>query len=229
MLRERKTIYLELLFTVGLLVLPSLMKAVYHFRHPEVPLAPGSAVSWQFASKAVIELLLLGLLWHVLRLNGESFADLMPPFTGRDILRGIGLSIWGYVSWYALALLLWKIAGGSSAAEQTRRTMDIFQTPFTAFYLVAILVNPFAEELFVRGFLQTRLRQAGHEGLAVVLFSAGLQTSYHLYQGLLPCLSLIPVFLVFALYYHANRRLWPVLIAHLIMDLLAMLANMKTV
>lgn len=228
MARERKTIYFELLVTVGFLVIPSLLRAVYSFLHTAEPLASPESSSWQFASMAVEELLLLALLWHILRLNGESFADLKPPFVGKDLFRGIGLWIWGYVSTYAVTLLLWKILGGREAAEGSGRAMEIFQTKFNGFYLLAMIVNPFAEEFYVRGFLQTRLRQAGHGGLLIVLLSTGLQTSYHIYQGWVACLSLLPCFLVFALYYQAHRRLWPVVIAHLIMDLVAMLAYMKT-
>ena len=83
-------------------------------------------------------------------------------------------------------------------------------------------------EFYVRGFLQTRLRQAAWNGLAIILFSTLLQTSYHLYQGLLACLSLAPGFLILAIYFQASRRLYPVIVAHLISDLIAMLVLMKT-
>ena len=228
MARERKAIYVELLVVVGLLVIPSFLKALYAFLNPSVALSSPENAPWQFGSMVVEELLLLALLWHVLRLNGESFADLKPPFVGMDVLRGIGLWIWGYVSATGVTVLLWKIMGGREAAEGSVRAMEVFQIKFNAFYLLAMIVNPFAEEFYVRGFLQTRLRQAGHGGLPIVLLSTGLQTSYHIYQGWVACLSLLPCFLVFALYYQAHRRLWPVLIAHLIMDLVAMLAYMKT-
>lgn len=228
MARERKTIYLELLVTVGLLVIPSLLKAVYAFLHPAESSNIAGSASWGFASLAIFEILLLLLVWHILRLNGETFADLTEPFHGKDVFRGVGLSIWCYVSYYGLAVLLMKVAGGISDAERSRRSLDIFHSQFSAFYLIGAIVNPFGEEVLVRGFLQTRLRQAGHGALVAVGVSVALQTSYHLYQGLIPCLALAPGFLVFAAYYQAHRRLWPVLIAHLILDLWAMLAYMKT-
>jgi aminopeptidase len=59
------------------------------------------------------------------------------------------------------------------------------------------------------------------------LVSAVLQTSYHLYQGLLPCLLFLPLFTVFAVYYQRSRRLWPVYLAHMAMDVLAMLNHVK--
>jgi membrane protease YdiL (CAAX protease family) len=227
MARARKTIYFELLVTVGFMVIPSFMRAVQAFLNPGESLESPGQATWHFASMIVVELLLLGLLWHILRLNGETIGGLTEPFAGKDVLRGFGLALWAYGSYYLAAIVLWRLTGGLSSGEQARRSMDVFKTEFTVFYLLSMLVNPFCEEFFVRGFLQTRLRQAGHDGLTVILVSVALQASYHLYQGAMVCLALGFSFLVFALYYNANRRLWPVVIAHLIMDVIAMLSYMK--
>jgi len=160
-------------------------------------------------------------------LNSETLADFTEPFSARDILRGIGLSIWASVAWYATYRLLWSVGVESASAVGERHSLDTFRVPFSATYFLAMVVNPFAEEFFMRGFLQTRLKQAGWKWLIAVLASVSLQTSYHLYQGTLACLSVAPPFLVFALYYQANRRLWPVIVAHLIWDLLAMFTSMQ--
>jgi membrane protease YdiL (CAAX protease family) len=225
MARERRTLYFELLVTVGLLVLPNLLRAIELFLDPSQQGARPEDASWHFASLILFELLLLGLLAHILRLNGETLADLTVPFAGRDVPRGIGLAILAYVAYTAAGFALMGLTGGFQ--EPSRRSMDVFNAPFSVWYLLGAIVNPFAEEFFVRGFLQTRLRQAGHSSLNVVLFSVAVQASYHLYQGALPCLSLAFCFLIFALYYQAKRRLWPAVIAHLIMDVLAMLFYMK--
>jgi len=85
-------------------------------------------------------------------------------------------------------------------------------------------VNPHCEEFVMRGFLQTRLRQAGWSGAAGVGTSVALQSLYHLYQGVFAMLALGASFLVLALYYQKTKRLWPVVLAHLAMDLVAMLS-----
>jgi len=221
--RARKTLYFELLVTVGLMVIPALIRAVFHFLHPEEPLFRPIYASWYFAGTIVFELLLIGLLWHIIRLNSEVLADFTQPFAGKDLLRGLGLSIWASMSEYGTRRFLWSLGVGVVEAGKEPRAIEAFQVPLSAFYLLTMLVNPFFEEFLVRGFLQTRLRQAACSGLAVILVSTALQTSYHLYQGILFCLALAPGFLVFAVYYHTSRRLWPVVVAHLILDLVAML------
>jgi membrane protease YdiL (CAAX protease family) len=226
--RERKSIYIELFVTVGLMVLPSLLRAVFAFLHPEEPLTEQVYASWAFGSTVVYDLLMIALLWHITQLNSETMDIFSQPFAARDILRGLGLWIWVGVSWYGTYRFLWSLGVGVVQAGKEPRSLEIFRAPFSAPYLLVMIVNPFLEEFYVRGFLQTRLRQVAWGFLAIVLFSTLLQTSYHLYQGLLACLSLAPGFLILAIYYQASRRLYPVIVAHLVSDLLAMLVSMKT-
>jgi len=226
--RSRKTIYFELLVTVGLVVSPFLLHAVFSFLHPEEPMGRVEYASWNFGAMIVSDLLLIGLLWHIIQLNSETMDVFTQPFAGKDILRGFGLWIWCGVSWYGTYVLLWKCGVGAGPGGKEPRSVELFRVTFSAFYLLAMIVNPFLEEFFVRGFLQTRLGQAGWNRLAIILFSTLVQTSYHLYQGLLSCLSLTPVFLFLAIYYQTSRRLYPVIVAHLLMDLIGMLSQMKS-
>lgn len=219
--RERKAIYFELVVVVGILVVPSLLKAVFQFLHPDQAPRPEFA-SWYFGGKLAAEILLLGLLWHVIRLNGESAADFTKPFSGMDLARGLGLATGAYLSFYAAYMVLWKLGIAPAGAADDHAT-EIFQAPLSPLYVLAILINPFVEETFVRGFLQTRLRQAQESPGVILLASTVLQTSYHIYQGVGPCLSLAPGFALFAAYYHRTGRLWPVIVAHLLEDVVAML------
>jgi membrane protease YdiL (CAAX protease family) len=227
MARDRKTIYFELLVTVGLMVIPSLIGAVFHFLHPEQLLKQQAFPSWFFGSAIASSLLLIGLLWHIIRLNSESMEVFSMAFAPKDLLRGFGLWIWAGVSRFGTYQLLWSLSGGAAQAGKAPSRLEVFQVPFSALYLLAMIVIPCLEEFYVRGFLQTRLKQAAWNGLAVVLVSTLLQTSYHLYQGLVACLSLAPGFVIFAAYYQTSRRLWPVIVAHIITDLLFMLLAMK--
>ena len=89
--------------------------------------------------------------------------------------------------------------------------------------LLFAVVNPFFEELIVRAFLISEATLlTGSSGLAVIL-SVLLQTSYHLYQGIPNAVGDGLVFLVFSVYYAKTRRLWPVIFAHLWLDLFAVI------
>jgi hypothetical protein len=53
----------------------------------------------------------------------------------------------------------------------------------------------------------------------------GLQTSYHLYQGLQNVPSLAVSFLILSVYYARCGRILPVILAHLYFDLFALLRS----
>ncbi len=90
--------------------------------------------------------------------------------------------------------------------------------------VVFVLLNPFFEELLVRGYLMTEIQERyGGTRLAIVA-SVGLQTSYHLYQGLANATVLAILFACFALYFSRTKRIVPVILAHMYFDVLALLA-----
>jgi membrane protease YdiL (CAAX protease family) len=89
--------------------------------------------------------------------------------------------------------------------------------------LLFAVINPFFEELIVRAFLISEATLlTGSAGLAVIL-SVLLQTSYHLYQGIPNAVGDGLIFLAFSTYYAKTRRLWPVIFAHLWLDLFAVI------
>ena len=89
---------------------------------------------------------------------------------------------------------------------------------------LALLVNPFCEEPWMRAFLQTRLGQLGWRAPLIVLTSASAQAAYHLYQGIAFVAGYAVVAGVLAVYYQRARRVWPVVGVHLIADLSAGIA-----
>ena len=76
----------------------------------------------------------------------------------------------------------------------------------------------FFEELIARAYLMTRLKRLTNSVTAAVLISTVLQTSYHFYQGGVRALSYVAVFLIFSIYYAKTNRVWPIILAHLYMD-----------
>lgn len=84
------------------------------------------------------------------------------------------------------------------------------------------LVNPFFEEVWVCGYLMTVLKRSHNPWLAISA-SVVLRVLYHLYQGARGVLSITPVGLIFGVWYARTGRLWPLIVAHSVADLLALL------
>jgi membrane protease YdiL (CAAX protease family) len=87
------------------------------------------------------------------------------------------------------------------------------------------LLNPFFEELIVRAYTMSELRFLGGATAVPILVSVALQTSYHLYQGLQNVPSLAVFFLVLSIYYYKYGRIFPVILAHLYVDVYALLRS----
>jgi membrane protease YdiL (CAAX protease family) len=81
--------------------------------------------------------------------------------------------------------------------------------------------NAFLEEFVVVGYLMLRLRQLGWGTRSVIGASAVLRGSYHLYQGLGGFFGNVVMGVVFAYVYHRWGRLWPLVVAHAVMDVVA--------
>ncbi len=79
--------------------------------------------------------------------------------------------------------------------------------------------NGLLEEVVVVGYLSERLRQLSWRGPAIIVASALLRGSYHLYQGWGPFIGNAVMGVVFAEYYRRTRRVAPLVVAHFLMDM----------
>lgn len=80
--------------------------------------------------------------------------------------------------------------------------------------VLAAVQNAVLEEVVVVGYLITRLRQLGHRLLPIMLMSALLRGTYHLYQGIGAFVGNAVMGLIFGLFYLRFRRVLPLIIAH---------------
>jgi membrane protease YdiL (CAAX protease family) len=87
--------------------------------------------------------------------------------------------------------------------------------------LLSAAQNGLLEELIVVGYLVTRLRQLGWALPAVVLTSALLRGSYHLYQGVGGFFGNAVMGVIFALFFIRYRRVIPLAVAHFLIDSVA--------
>ena len=215
--RTPRSIYIELLAVVGLFAIPSLLLGLGFFFDGEGSGTPTQEL-WSNATLCVQMLLFILLFFCILRLNGETLQDFTKPLQRNDMYWAFGLALAGFIA--ELIIIRAAIEPAPADAEPA----PVIAVPFTIYF--GMLISPFCEEFLVRGFLQTRLRQAGWNGILAALFAAALQTSYHIYQGVVFMIAVGASFLMFALFYHFTRRLWPVVLAHLLLNLLVIFAMM---
>ncbi|PZD72092.1 hypothetical protein C1752_03958 [Acaryochloris thomasi RCC1774] len=81
------------------------------------------------------------------------------------------------------------------------------------------IVNPLFEELFVVGYAIPVVEGLSNVRVAIA-FSTILRLIYHLYQGPMAFVRILPMGLIFALVYCRWRKLWPLLVAHAALDFL---------
>lgn len=95
-----------------------------------------------------------------------------------------------------------------------------------AWWTIPVLVlsaiqNAVLEEVIVVGYLVTRLRQVGWALPAIVVGSALLRGTYHLYQGFGAFVGNAVMGVVFVLVFLRWRRVGPLVVAHSILDIVA--------
>lgn len=81
--------------------------------------------------------------------------------------------------------------------------------------------NGWAEEIIVVGYLLTRLRELQVSATKSLLLSALLRGCYHLYQGFGAGLGNVVMGVVFGYTWQRTGRLWPLIIAHGLIDTVA--------
>lgn len=74
------------------------------------------------------------------------------------------------------------------------------------------------EEVLVVGYLFDRLRLMALRPWVIIWVSALLRASYHLYQGFGGFIGNLVMGIIFGWYYQKTGRLWPLLVAHFLLD-----------
>lgn len=175
---------------------------------------------WMISQEA-LALLLLG---YVLHRRGKQIADLGMKWSAGEVVRGLLVAVAGYTAYWGGAMLLYLVQRAmmhGPGARPTSNTQLFGHASWMMF--AAMLLNPFFEELIVRAYLMTEVRELTGSGTTAVGLSWALQTSYHLYYGWTGALGLGFLFLTFSVYYAKTRRATPVIVAHGLFDLLAFL------
>ena len=149
---------------------------------------------------------------------------------GRSALRRIGLTgdrPWRDLGWGAGLAAAIGIPGLGFYAlgRAIGITVQVQASALNAhWWTIPVLVlsaaqNGLLEEVVAVGYLSERLKELRWRGPTIVVASALLRGSYHLYQGWGPFFGNAIMGLVFAEYYRRTRRVAPLVVAHFLMDM----------
>ena len=178
--------------------------------------------SAQLARQLLGPLFALAPVWlvvYLVRRNGEGLSSIGLAWDRprEDLLRGFLLFV-------AVGLGGIGVYLGAVALGVNRFVVPV--PPLGHWWTVPVLfVNAIQaallEEVVVVAYLVTRLRQLGMTQLAAVGVSALLRGTYHLYQGWGGFLGNVAMGVLFGLVFVRTRRAWPIVIAHLLLDVAA--------
>jgi hypothetical protein len=148
-----------------------------------------------------------------------SFLDLLAQLAGVVQL----------VAWGALGVYLLYRAGIKLYLVARALNLNLNVLPSTlndTWWRIPVLVlsaaaNAWAEEALVVGYLISRLRQLGLRENSSVAAAAVLRGSYHLYQGFGGFVGNLVMGLVFGRVWQRTNRLWPLVIAHTLLDVVS--------
>ena len=181
---------------------------------------PPSISQAHLISVLIYETVLGGLLGGFLSLRGWTWQriGLRPGLV--DSLMGVGLAVAAYAGYVLLWILVTTahlqptyLAGGTA----------LVHGEFSLWLVLAVsLLNPLFEEVFVCGYVITVAREAGRLSWGIN-GSVAIRLAYHLYQGGIGVVSILPSGLIFAWWFARTGRLWPAVVAHVVMDLAAMI------
>ena len=160
--------------------------------------------------------LALYLLWRGgVNLRTRLGLDLRRPWA--DLATGLGLAALIGVPGLVLYVVAVRLGVNLTVAPATLN--DVWwRIPVL---VLAAIENGFLEEALVVGYLVTRLEQLRVPAWAAIAISAVLRGSYHLYQGFGAFLGNAMMGVVFAWVFQRTRRLWPLVIAHSLLDIVA--------
>lgn len=135
----------------------------------------------------------------------------------RDVRDGLGLA--ALIGIPGLGLYLVARALGV-ALDVTPTTLDDvwWRTPVL---VLSALANAWAEEVIWVAYLLTRLRQLGWSADRALVATSVVRGAYHLYQGVGGFVGNIVMGLVYGRYWQRTGRLWPLVIAHALIDVVA--------
>jgi uncharacterized protein len=175
--------------------------------------SPSQYTEGRLLATLAIEAVLVLLWLPYLKRRGWSVDHVTLPLSSGDVVRALGLAVAAYLAYfltYAVVALpdlsfAWDTGGEPVGAA-----------PATGVVIAVSVLNPLFEEFLYLGYVVNALRPRGPG--PSLMAALALRVTLHLGQGAFAFLSILPLGIIFSLYYLRTGRLWPVIGAHAMLD-----------
>jgi len=179
--------------------------------------------TWWYSGGHLISLIIYDVLvgaalFAFLRARGWSLERLGVRFGAVDTLIGFGLAALALVAAWAI---FWAVTTVSPAAGQALSAPGVTPRGFgLATAIIVSIVDAIFEEIFVCGYVVMVLKERA-DSMTAVTISTAIRLLYHLYEGPIAFVGVIPFGLVMAGWYARTGRLWPVIVGHGLYDFIS--------
>jgi len=186
-------------------------------RAVELGFPNGPAISDSWLLHITLTEVLAGVVtFALLHFRGYLVLRMLPVPNLRD-------SVWGLLLFLLATGFSMLVAGGFSRdqiAEQPIVAMVANAHVSMPILVVTAMLNGVFEETFLLAYLQRALHKHG-ASLAIGV-SLLVRVLYHLYQGPLGVMEVLTFGAVLSLFYWRSGRLWPVVFAHMLADVVSL-------
>jgi membrane protease YdiL (CAAX protease family) len=168
----------------------------------------------------IFEVIQLAFLGWFLRIRGWTLEKFGLSFSWRATVAGLALLVFTYMvtlgAQYAAQIIFkYDIAAAIARAPKVDAELNM-----QLVFLVSV-VNGIFEELFVAGYIITTL--TARRGMWVAInVSVVVRLLYHLYQGPIGVMTIVPMGLLYGYVYSRTRQLWPLVVAHVLVDIIGL-------
>lgn len=213
---EKKERIMELVLVISLAVLPNFLSALFAYLGLIDMDYSSSNIQAVYVLQIATQITILAVFFYVLYRQGRGLDYIGFSFAWQDIFTGLGLAIIAYITAFLVNLIIifYSFLLGFEF-NIGPENVELFNTgPLSILLFLLLIVNSFYEELIVRAYFITEVEGFTKKTALTVALCIILQTSYHVYQGIMPLFNIATIFLVFSLYYIRKRRIMPVIFAH---------------
>jgi membrane protease YdiL (CAAX protease family) len=215
---------LELYLVIGVAFAAPIFAAIYSLLSG--PAAQSSQGLGVFVFYGIIyQLLAIAVMAYVLSRQGRSLKEIGLSFSWKDVPVSLLLVVVAYAAFYIcyVAIFYGYYLAVGRPLTQAARSQTYLDIGIAVGTILFVILNPIYEELIARAYIISEVEYLTGSSLLAVVVSVVIQALYHLYQGVPGAVALGASFLIFSIYYAKYKRITPVILAHLYLDLFALL------